>query len=416
MKDIRKLADRVRPSISCSGCLRTSLFLGIDLGELPISNELTSISGQSSESFPLQLFVCENCSLGQAPSSILPERLFSDYRYLSSVSSTFLSHAKEFSKEIIENEWVKPGELILEIACNDGYFLKNFLETNIRILGVEPANNVSRIAESLGIPVVNEFFSVKLATSILEDYGYPKLIVANNVLAHVPDIRDFMEGLSILCGPNTKISVENPSIVNILRYNQFDTIYHEHFSYLSCTSVNHLAKEFGLVLFDLTSIDTHGGSNRYWLARDISEISQNLTNELASEALAGVSDKESWSFAESRKNQTLINFREWLKECHLNNEVVIGYGAAAKASTLLNASGVGKSLISMICDLSSEKVGRFMPSQDFEIIDFSSLIEHKPEHIIIFPWNIADEISDQISISLPSSKIWVAIPEIKRIK
>ena len=407
---------QIQSSRSCSGCLSPDLFLGIDLGKLPISNELKSISGQSTEFFPLQLFVCENCSLGQAPSNILPDRLFSDYRYLSSVSSTFVAHAHNFCQEIVEKGLIKPGELILEIACNDGYLLQNFLGSNIEILGVEPAKNVSKIAESIGIPVINEFFGAKLAREILHKYGYPNLIIANNVLAHVPDIRDFMEGLSILSGPTTKISVENPSILNILKHNQFDTIYHEHFSYLSCTSVDYLAKEFGLVLFDLDIIDIHGGSNRYWLAREISVLSQSLINQLAIESSAGVSDKESWKVAESIKNDTLTKFSTWLEECRLNNETVIGYGAAAKASTLLNAAGVDKSLLSMICDLGSEKVGRFMPSEDFEIIDFSSLIERKPENIIVFPWNIADEISNQIAKSLPDAKIWVAIPELKRIR
>jgi hypothetical protein len=416
MNELQIPTEQIQIPRRCSSCLSSKLFLGIDLGELPISNELKSISGQSTEFFQLQLFVCQNCSLGQAPSNILPDRLFSDYRYLSSVSSTFVAHAHDFCQEIVERGLIKPGELILEIACNDGYLLKNFLGSNIEILGVEPAKNVSKIAESIGIPVINEFFGAKLAREILSIYGYPKLIIANNVLAHVPDIRDFMEGLSILSGPTTKISVENPSILNILRDNQFDTIYHEHFSYLSCTSVDYLAKEFGLVLFDLNTIDIHGGSNRYWLAREISELSQSLINELAIESSAGVSDKESWKVAESRKNDTLIKFSNWLEKCRLNDEAVIGYGAAAKASTLLNAAGVDKTLVSMICDLGSEKVGRFMPSEDFEIIDFSSLIARNPENIIVFPWNIADEISSQISKSLPDAKIWVAIPELKRIR
>lgn len=400
----------------CTGCLSSEIFLGMNLGELPISNELNSKCGVPTEFFPLQVYVCRNCSLGQAPSSILPERLFSDYRYLSSTSSTFVSHALNYCHEISERGFIKPGDFILEIACNDGYLLKNFLGSDIKILGVEPATNVSKIAESIGIPVINDFFGSELAKKILSEYGYPNLIVANNVLAHVPEIRDFMEGLAILCGPTTRISVENPSILNILRDNQFDTIYHEHFSYLSCTSVNLLAKEFGLVLFDLDSIDIHGGSNRYWIARDISEISRSLINELTNEFSEGVSNQESWAAAENRKNQTLIGFKGWLQECHLNNEAVIGYGAAAKASTLLNAAGVDKSLLQMICDLGSEKVGRFMPSQDFEIIDFSSLIAKEPENIIVFPWNIADEISNQITRSLPNAKIWVAIPEIKRIR
>lgn len=416
MNKISTATNELIDNIKCSSCHQTDLFMGIDLGVLPISNELHSIRGKSSELFPLRLYVCENCSLGQAPSNILPDRLFSDYRYLSSISSTFVSHAHEFCQEVVNKKIVNPGELILEIACNDGYLLKNFVGSEFNILGVEPAKNVSKIAKSVGIPVINEFFSADLARTIVSQYGFPKLVIANNVLAHVPNIRDFMEGLAIVCGPSTKISIENPSILNILRDNQFDTIYHEHFSYLSCTSVNYLANEFGLILFNLTSLNIHGGSNRYWLAKGATEKSQNLLQELADEVSIGISDKRSWSAAESRKDKTLIDFKEWLKNCRSNGENVIGYGAAAKASTLLNAAGIDKSLLPMICDLSAEKIGRFMPAEDFEIINFSLLIENHPENIVVFPWNISEEISAQISKFLPDSKIWVAIPEIKRIR
>ena len=399
----------------CAACQKNDLFLGIELGELPISNELNSESGLSPEVFPLQLFICRNCSLGQAPSTILPDRLFSDYRYLSSVSSTFVSHAKDYCKNLMNTKVISPGDLIVEIACNDGYLLQNFLNTDFRILGVEPSINVGKVASSIGIPIINEFFGATLARNIVADHGYPRLIIANNVLAHVPNIRDFVEGLSILCGPSTLISIENPSILNILIDNQFDTIYHEHFSYLSCNSVDFLAMEFGLKLFDLDKLDTHGGSNRYWLSKQSIDRSTILIQELEREKLLGLFEEDSWSQAEQRKQNTLLEFKAWLIECRDKGEAVLGYGAAAKASTLLNAAGVGSDLLSKICDLSQEKVGRFMPVEDFKIISYPDFIDLKPENVVIFPWNISGEISRQILGNLPETKIWIAIPHLQRV-
>ena len=415
MKEVTEGINSPITAQRCAACQRQDLFLGIELESLPISNELNAESGISPELFPLQLFICRDCSLGQAPSGILPDRLFSDYRYLSSVSSTFLSHARDFCNGLINNKTISPGDLVVEIACNDGYLLQNFLTTDFRILGIEPSINVGKVAASLGIPIINDFFGVKLASKIVAEYGHPRLVIANNVLAHVPNIRDFVEGLSILCGPSTLISIENPSILNILIDNQFDTIYHEHFSYLSCNSVDYLATEFGLKLFKLDQLETHGGSNRYWLTRQSLDRSENLLQELAREKLLGLFDENSWREAEYRKQHSLVEFKVWLIECNEKGETVFGYGAAAKASTLLNAAKVDTDLLPKICDLSAEKVGRFMPAEDFEINSYSDFIDCKPDNVVVFPWNISEEISKQITENCPDIKIWVAIPSLQRI-
>ncbi len=415
MKEVAGGINSPVPAQRCAACQKQELFLGIELGRLPISNELNDESGILPEFYPLQLFICRNCSLGQAPSSILPDRLFSDYRYLSSVSSTFLSHARDFCDDLIKNKTISPGDLVIEIACNDGYLLQNFLNTDFKILGIEPSINVGQVAASLGIPIINDFFGVTLASKIVAEHGHPRLVIANNVLAHVPNIRDFVEGLSILCGPSTLISIENPSILNILRDNQFDTIYHEHFSYLSCNSVDYLATKFGLKLFKLDQLETHGGSNRYWLTRQSLDRSKNLLQELAREKLLGLFDENSWREAEYRKQNTLVEFKTWLIDCKKRGETVFGYGAAAKASTLLNAAKVDTDLLPKICDLSAEKVGRFMPAEDFEIISYSDFIDCKPDNVIVFPWNILEEISKQIIGNWPDIKIWIAIPSLQRI-
>ena len=412
---MKKEKELLNSLSKCASCRKQNLFLGMDLGEVPISNELNIKPGVPPELFPLKLFICSECSLGQAPSGILPERLFSDYRYLSSVSSTFLAHARKFCENLISNETLTKNDLVVEIACNDGYLLKNFLHTDLRVLGVEPSINVSKVASSLGIPIINEFFGAALAAEIVAQHGYPKLIIANNVLAHVPNIRDFMEGLAILCGPSTLVSIENPSILNILESNQFDTIYHEHFSYLSCNSVDYLASEFGLNLFNFEQLETHGGSNRYWLTKQSTPKTQEILQEIDREKLSGLFEENSWKEAECRKQSALAEFRNWLIDCSETGESVIGYGAAAKASTLLNASKVKSDLLAKICDLSSEKVGRYMPAADFEIISYSEFVACKPVNVVIFPWNIAKEISEQILADCSDAKIWVAVPYLKRI-
>lgn len=399
----------------CRSCASNDVFLAIDLGELPISNELNQEARITTEVFPLRLQVCKNCSLGQVGSEILPTRLFSDYRYLSSVSSSFLFHAQQFCDGLLRSGMVSDGDLVMEIACNDGYLLKNFVGKNVKILGIEPSTNVSQKAKIQGIPVINDFFGSKLARQLVDEYGFPKIVIANNVMAHVPELQDFVNGLSILCGPETIISVENPSILNILNGHQFDTIYHEHFSYLSCNSVDNISKRFGLTLFDLEELSTHGGSNRYWLKKGAAEKSDTLLKQLQDEKLSGISDEKTWKLTSESITKNLVGLREWLKQCYDAGETVIGYGAAAKASTLLNAADVPLEYLSEICDLSEEKIGRYIPKANYKVINYENFIKKIPDNVLIFPWNISKEISEQIKIDLPGSKLWVAIPSLKRI-
>ena len=400
----------------CRGCQRNNLFLAIDLGELPISNELLLERQENVELFPLALYMCADCSLGQVQEVVRPERLFRDYRYMSSMSSTFLAHAKSFCDSMLDSELIGTDDFVVEIASNDGYLLRNFQNLGIRVLGVEPAKNISSISESLGIPTLSEFFTADLAIKIHKENGAPKLIIANNVMAHVPDIRDFMKGLSILCDSETLISIENPSIVNILTENQFDTIYHEHYSYLSCKSVEHLASSYGLTLFDVELIASHGGSNRYWISAKPREKTQRLRESIRDEDLIGLSDPDKWENARQLTHDSINQLREWLVQVKRAGQLVLGYGAAAKASTLLNAAQIPRDLIPSICDRSPEKIGRYMPMNNYEIIDFDRFIQMKPDHILIFPWNIENEITEQIAARLPDSQVWVAIPNLRRVK
>ena len=402
----------------CRGCHGRELFSALNLGSVPIANELLINLSGAVEKFPLHLRVCGNCGLGQVGDVTTPERIFRDYRYLSSVSSTFLSHASRYVDDQMNKGWFQSGEWVLEIASNDGYLLKNFLDKGINVVGIEPAENVALISRSLGIQTISEFFSSELALVILQKYGYPKLIIVNNVLAHVPDLRDFILGLSILTDVRTVISIENPSILNILQMNQFDTIYHEHYSYLSATFLNHILIDFKLKLTDIEEIETHGGSNRYWVSSSASktQVSDSVEEILAKENNAGIKTQSAWTEASLTSIETIESFSNWLEILNSKNAVVYGYGAAAKASTLLNVAGVRKELIKAIADSSQEKQGRFMPGAMIPIIKPLELFSSNATDVIIFPWNLAKELCEKIRAEIPGEiNIWRLIPELEKL-
>jgi hypothetical protein len=395
----------------CRGCKSSDLFVGLDLGTLPIANELAQEPTDDIDEYPLKLMICNECGLGQVADVTTSERIFSDYRYLSSTSSIFLTHAKHFAEEQTPN--IKNGEWVLEIASNDGYLLQYFMEFGVKVLGVEPAVNVSKIAADKGINTINEFFSAELARVILEKYGHPKLIIANNVLAHVPDINDFLLGLSILSTIDTKISIENPSLSNILIEKQFDTIYHEHYSYLSVTSVANLSKGVGLTLLSVEKVSTHGGSIRYWLSKTSSNSKSDASVHtlIAIENDQNLFDPKSWINFASEVKQQLHNFRDWATEISGGPKTICGYGAAAKASTLINASKLEPGTIKAIADNSLEKQGRYMPTNNIPIIKPQDLIKFDPTDIIIFPWNISEEIEFSIlQIFQNPPRIWKGLP------
>ena len=402
-----------RGETHCRGCSGEKLFSALDLGELPIANELLLTSQSIIEKFPLHLRICADCGLGQVADVVTPERIFRDYRYLSSMSSTFLKHASDFVTQQIESLSFLPSDWVLEIASNDGYLLRNFLPHGIRAVGVEPAENVAELSRELGIETISEFFSSQLALELLKKYGFPKLIIANNVMAHVPDLIDFLKGLAVLCGPGTKISIENPSLSNILVGMQFDTIYHEHYSYLSASSVARLSKIYGLNLYKVEQLQIHGGSNRYWLHKltGIDFIEDSVERVIAIEINDGIFTPKNW-IAYSEKVKGILNsFHLWLSNAKKTNSKVYGYGAAAKASTILNSIDVGIELIPAIADVSLEKQNRFMPPHGIKIITLTELVSKEPTDIIIFPWNIKKEIAANLRQLLsPKTRLWCAIP------
>ena len=407
-----------RGGIFCRGCLGNKLFSALDLGDLPIANELLLNSESQIEKFPLHLRICSDCGLGQVEDVVTPERIFRDYRYLSSMSTTFLNHASDFVNQRVQEGMFSPGDWVLEIASNDGYLLKNFLKRGIRAIGIEPAVNVAEISRSLGIETISEFFSNLLANELFAKYGYPKLIIANNVMAHVPDLRDFINGLSLLCGPDTQISIENPSIANILVGMQFDTIYHEHYSYLSAYSVSRISKNSGLRLSKVEELSIHGGSNRYWLSRLDSNnpIDSSVNSVINYEIDSGLFDPKDWTDCGAKVSNILMNFLGWLRSGRENNARIYGYGAAAKASTILNSIEVGPNLLIAIADQSLEKQQRFMPPHGIKIITPQDLFTAEPTDVVIFPWNIKSEIANYLRANLSEEvRLWCAIPNMHEI-
>lgn len=403
----------------CRGCGGKILFTALDLGDLPIANELLRHRDGSLERFPLHLRICAECGLGQVEDVVTPERIFRDYRYLSSMSTTFLQHAADYVRQRVQEKRFANDDWVLEIASNDGYLLRNFLPHGIDVIGVEPAQNVAQISESLGIKTISEFFSSQLAQELQLDYGYPKLIIANNVMAHVPDLIDFVKGLAILCGDETQISIENPSLGNILMGMQFDTIYHEHYSYLTATSVAAICKSNGLSLFKVDELSIHGGSNRYWLRNSSQDdcVDPSVALFMQHEAENGLFDINKWSNYSLEVSKILKSFQEWLNKSREKDMRIYGYGAAAKASTILNSVEVEKGLIKAIADVSLEKQQRFMPPHGVEIISPEELFAQKPTDILIFPWNIKTEIAKFLYSNLDASvRLWCAIPEMHQVK
>ena len=408
-----------RGEFFCRGCLNTNLFSALDLGNLPIANELLISKESNIEKFPLHLRVCPDCGLGQVADVVTPERIFRDYRYLSSISSTFLKHASSYVQQRVNDGLFAPNDWVLEIASNDGYLLKNFVDLKIKAIGIEPAENVVAISRDLGIETIAEFFSSKLAEEILRKHGYPKLIVANNVMAHVPDLVDFLKGLSVLCGPETQISIENPSLANILIGMQFDTIYHEHYSYLSAFTVAKLGALHGLHLSKVEELTIHGGSKRYWLSklRENNLTHASVETVIAYEVQCGLFNSKNWRTYSEEVSVILDSFLLWLRTCKNANGRTYGYGAAAKASTILNSIDIDIDLISGIADASLEKQGRFMPPHGIDIISPEALFSAEPTDVIIFPWNIKNEIASYLRMKLGArTRLWCAIPHMHELE
>ena len=377
----------------------------LDLGFTPVANSLPYINSTLDETFfPLVFSSCPICKLGQIGEFNTAEEIFLDYPYLSSTSTSWLRHAAQFSREVIEDYPEIKNGYVLELASNDGYLLKNFTSSEIDVLGVDPAENIAEIANRNGVRTLPRFFTSDLAHRIKKEYGFPKLIVANNVAAHVPDIVDFFSGISILCNGETIVTIENPTLGLLVENLYYDTIYHEHFSYLSVESIQFLADRLDLQVFRVKPLKSHGGSFRYYISRKGSRsVDPTVEKMKLLERQRGVGDEIKLT-AFARKVNDFRNTTNQL----VNNSApdsIIGYGAAAKSVTTFFAARLDESKFNRIVDLNPLKHGRRLPGTSLPITEVASLSD-ETRSLLIFPWNLESEISSQVKVINKDLDVW----------
>jgi hypothetical protein len=397
----------------CGQKLRETI---LSLGNQPLSNRLPSIGDSNQDlAFPLDFKICPHCSLGQIGEFVSPEKIFSDYTYFSSTSKSWLKHASDFANNVRSELKLDPNDLVVEIASNDGYLLQFFKNFGCEVLGIEPAETVALRAIEVGIPTQIEFFGKECAEQLIQKGIVPKLVVCNNVLAHVPDINDFMAGLAILVNAGATVSIEAPSLKIMLENNLFDTIYHEHFSYLSVTSVLELASRHGIKLQRVEMLSTHGGSYRYWIRTLEIESDSSVSHFLKAESEFGIANGAVHeSFAENSR-KAIAEFQNW---CKFQLELPIGFGAAAKATVLLNAAGITSQDFECIGDNAGAKQNRMVPGVRVPILSPVEVLSFSSRNLVIFPWNISNEIALEISSSFPEflGEIWTPLPEMRRLR
>ncbi len=378
---------------SCSNILKHSL---INMGKVPIANHLQTSKEQKSKTYPLEVFLCKNCNLFQLGKRLSPKTIFNNYFYHSSYSSSLLNNAKNFVKKVSKELNFSQNNFVIEIASNDGYLLKNFDKKNFKILGIEPSKNVAKIASSLGIKTESKFFNISTSKYIKKSYGIPKLIIANNVLAHVPNIKLFFKSLDIISSKETIISIEFPSVKNLIKYNQFDTIYHEHYTYLSLSTIEKILKKFTFKVFKIDQLDTQGGSLRLWISKNKIKIDKSVDNERMIEKLDQIFEtKNLKSFYINAINKK-EKFSIFIEKVSKDNKKVCAYGAAAKGISFLNFCGSKAKYISAIYDKNKMKQGCYIPGLNIEIFDPKEIKKHKPDFIIILPWNLKEEIKKEL--------------------
>lgn len=386
--------------MNCRHCNSQLKHTFVDLGFAPPSNAyLTKDDLNKAEKYyPLKVKVCDECWLVQTVDFADAKELFHpEYAYLSSTSSTWLDHAKQFSKKIITNLGLDSSSQVIEIASNDGYLLKNFKNAKIPCLGIEPTERTAQVAESIGINVIKEFFGESLGKKLASENKQADLIIGNNVYAHIPDINDFTRGLKELLKPNGTVTLEFPYLLELIKKNQFDTIYHEHFSYLSLFTVKHIFSTVGLRIWNVEELSTHGGSIRIYGCHieDPRKSHFSVKTLLEKEISYGLQRLSTYSQLQLRSNKKKNQLLKFLIEQKFNGKKVVGYGAAAKGNTLLNYAGVKPDILPVVFDSAKSKQGKFLPGSHIPILPPEKLVEFNPDIVLILPWNLNDEIMNQ---------------------
>jgi hypothetical protein len=404
--------------LNCRHCLSPLDQTFLDLGFAPLSNAYLSQADltKPEKYYPLKVKVCSHCWLVQTEDYAQVDELFSaDYAYFSSTSSGWLAHAKAYAKAMIERFQLTANSHVIEIASNDGYLLKNFVAADIPCLGIEPSASTAEASEKLGIPVLREFFSETLAKQLATKNLQADLITGNNVYAHVPDINNFTRGLKAALKTSGIITLEFPHLMRLIEHTQFDTVYHEHFSYLSLYTVDRIFKTAGLRIWDVDQLPTHGGSLRIYGchdddARASSEAVLALMTEEVGLGLQKLSTYQKFQAQADNVKNDLLTF---LIEQKRAGKKIGAYGAAAKGNTLLNYAGIKPDLLPFVCDAAAAKQGKYMPGSHIPILPPSALVKSAPDYVLILPWNIADEVKQQnAALGAQGVKFVTVVPEL----
>ena len=383
--------------MKCRFCSSELGYKFLDLGFAPPSNAYLTPAQliEPEKYFPLRVMVCDQCWLVQTEDYAQAHELFTpDYAYFSSTSKSWMEHARLYFNKISEVVDLKSDGFVVELASNDGYLLRNFQENGIRCLGVEPAVETALVAEGYGIDTIKEFFTEDLAHQLAASHGQADLVIGNNVYAHVPEINDFTRGIKTLLRPQGLVTLEFPHLLRLVEDGQFDTIYHEHFSYLSLSTVSRIFSAAGLRIWDVESLPTHGGSLRVYGSLDSAEIeiTERVGAVLEAEELLGLSKLSTYLEFQERAEKIKNNFLSFLLEAKQAGKRIAAYGAAAKGNTLLNYAGVKADLISYVCDAAEAKQGKFMPGSHIPILAPDELFNDRPDVIIVLPWNLKPEV------------------------
>jgi SAM-dependent methyltransferase len=392
----------------------------VDLGMSPISNDFVAADRANAMEpfYPLRVYVCHECWLVQLPAVQSADSIFrDDYAYFSSMSKSWLAHAKSYVDMISERFGIGADRSVVEIASNDGYLLQYFVERGVPVLGVEPCGNVAQAARDIGVETVAEFFGTEFATGLVAGRPRPDLVVGNNVLAHVPDLRDFVGGLKVLLADGGVITMEFPHLARLIEFNQFDTIYHEHFSYFSLLAVQHVFSLYGLRIFDVEEIPTHGGSLRIFACHEDDggkPDADAVAELLARERNAGLDTLDVYHAFEQQVRKTKRELLKFLISAKEAGKTVVGYGAPAKGNTLLNFCGVRSDLLDYTVDVAPIKQGTLLPGVRIPVHAPEKILETRPDYVLILPWNIKEEIMTGMSaIREWGGQFVVPIPDVR---
>ena len=403
----------------CRLCGKHLKHIAVDLGLSPLCENIVSQTdlNRGETFYPLRTFVCDDCWLIQVPEFVSGEEIYSHYAYFSSNSDSWLKHAEDYCEMITSRLSLDENSQVIEIASNDGYLLQKFKARGIPCLGIEPAANVAQVAMDKGIDCVVQFFGVDTAAGVVDRGHTADLLVANNVIGHVPDLNDFVAGMKVLLAPRGTITIEIPHALHLIEQNQFDTIYQEHYSYFLLTAMRALMARHGLTVFEVQEIATHGGSLRYFVRHDDDDsraIEPIVEQIQAIEAERGLTDLATYTEFAERVKETKWKLLEFLISCQRDGKHVVGYGAPGKAATLLNYCGVREDLLSYTVDRNVMKQGTYLVGTNIPIYSPEMIRETKPDYVLILPWNLQEEICQQLEYTRDwGAQLVIPIPEVK---